>query len=133
MYLYLYKCIQSMSDCHQNYTPYRREHNLSAECNGFHLISNSHHFVELVGSLPPLQMPATFPYSEPHQSSPCLPSYFQEIHPNIKLPFKRGSSKWSFSIRFLHQSTVCTSPLPHTCCMPAQLNLLDFITRKLLS
>jgi len=29
-----------------------------------------------------------------------------------------GSSKWSPSLRFLHQTPVCNSLLPHTCYMP---------------
>jgi hypothetical protein len=36
-------------------------------------LRNSPNFVELEGSLPHLQQPATFPYSKPDQSSPCLP------------------------------------------------------------
>jgi len=38
------------------------------------------------------------------------------------------SSEWSLSLRFRHQTPVYTSPLPHTCYMPAHFILLDFIT-----
>jgi len=45
-------------------------------------------------------------------------SHFLESHLNIFLPSMPGSSKWSPSLRFLHQNPVCTSSLPHTCYMP---------------
>jgi len=41
-------------------------------------------------------------------------------HSNIILPFMPKYSKWTFSLRFPHQNTVRTSPLPHTCHMPLQ-------------
>jgi hypothetical protein len=37
------------------------------------------------------------------------------------------SSKWSLPFMFPHQNPVCTSPLPHTCCMSDRLILLDFV------
>jgi hypothetical protein len=37
-------------------------------------------------------------------------------------------SKWSRSLMFPHQNSVCTY-LPHTCYIPAHLTLLDFINR----
>ena len=46
------------------------------------------------------------------------PSYFSNIHFNIILPYTSGSSKWSLSLAFSHQSPICTSPNPHTCHMP---------------
>ena len=63
-------------------------------------------------SLPQLQEPATCPYPEPDQPSPCPPSPFLKIHFKIILPSTPGSS-----LRFPHQNPVCTSPLSHTCYM----------------
>ena len=52
---------------------------------------------------------------------------------NSFLPSTSGSSKWSLSIRFLHQNPVYTFHLLHTCYMPpAHLILFDLITRKTL-
>ena len=65
-------------------------------------------------SIPHSQSPATYIYPEPEQSSPCSPSHFLKIHFNITLLPMTRSSKWSVSLRFLHQNPVCTSPLPHT-------------------
>ena len=46
------------------------------------------------------------------------PSHFQEFRLNIVIPSRPGSSKWSPSLRFLHQNPVRTTSLPHTCYMP---------------
>ena len=45
-------------------------------------------------------------------------SHFLKIHLHIVVPYTPGSPKWSLSLRFPHQYTVYTSPLPHTCYMP---------------
>jgi hypothetical protein len=66
------------------------------------------YFMERVGSL---QVPATYPYPEPDQSSSLPLSHFLTILHDI-LPSVLGSSKWSLSLRFSHQNPVCTSPLP---------------------
>ena len=56
------------------------------------------------------------PHPEPARCSP-YPN-FLKIHLNIILPSTPGSSKWTLSLMFLHQNSVRTSPLPHTCYMP---------------
>jgi hypothetical protein len=45
------------------------------------------------------------------------PSNFLKIHFNIVLPTAHKSSKWSPSLRPLHQTPVCTSPVSQTCHM----------------
>ena len=79
------------------------------------------HFMEPESSLPRLQELANCPYSEPYQSSPCPPSYFLNIHFNIILPSMSGSSKWSFSLRFLDRNPVRNYPLPIRATYPAHL------------
>ena len=69
-------------------------------------------------SLPHSQKPATCPYPEPNQSSPCHQSHFLKIHLNIILPSMPGSSKYPLSQRFPHRNSVYVSPLPDTCYMP---------------
>ena len=60
-----------------------------------------------------------------YQSSPCPPlSYFLAPMP--------WSSKWSLSLRFPHQSPVCTSPLPHVCTRLNHCFLVDLITQTIL-
>ena len=57
-------------------------------------------------------------FSELDQSSPCpLHPQFLKTHFNIILPSTPRPSKWSFFLRLHHKNPVCTSPLPHRCCM----------------
>jgi hypothetical protein len=74
--------------------------------------------MEHEGSLPHSQEPATCPYPEPYQSSPCPPSHFLKIHFNIILPSTPGSSKWSLPQVFPPQRCMYLSCLP-TCRMSA--------------
>jgi len=60
--------------------------------------------MEPESSLPHSQVSATCPYPESNRSNPCPISHFLKIHLNIILPFKTGSSKRSFSLRFPHQN-----------------------------
>ena len=88
--------------------------------------------MEAEGSLPHSQVPDTCPYPKPARSSP---------HPHIPphedpyyfiLPSKPGSPKWSLTLRFPHQNPLHVSPLPIRASCPAQLILLDLITRTIL-
>ena len=48
----------------------------------------------------------------------ALTFHFLKIHLNIIVLSMPGYSKWSPTLRFLHQNPVYTSSLPHTCYMP---------------
>ena len=74
--------------------------------------------METEGPLLHLQKPATCPYPEPHQSSPCLLSHFLKIHINFILPSMPESTKWSLSLSFPNQNRVGTSAVPRTCYVP---------------
>jgi len=84
------------------------------------------------GSLQHLQVPATCPYPEPARSNPCPTSHFLKIHLYIIRPSTPGSSKWSLSLKFPHQSPLYISHLPICTTCPTHLILLDFITRTIL-
>ena len=49
-----------------------------------------------------------------------VPIHFLKVNFNIILPSTLLSSKWSLSLRFSHQHSVCISPLPHMCHTPRQ-------------
>ena len=84
---------------------------------GPQLVKKSPNFLEPEGSLPHSQESGNCPYSEPHRSSPsphptsCRPILILSSHLRLGLP--SGSS-----LRFPHQTPVCTSPRSHTCYMP---------------
>ena len=84
--------------------------------------------METESSLSHSQQPATCPYPQPDQFSPCPSSRVLEIHFNIILPSSPWSSNLSPSLRFPLQQPVCTFPLSHTCYMPFYLIILDLIT-----
>jgi hypothetical protein len=68
--------------------------------------------------------------ASPIQSSRPHPTSWRSIlilSSHLRLGLPSG-----LSLRFPHRNPVQTSPFPHTCYMPAHLNLLDFITRKIL-
>jgi len=52
---------------------------------------------------------------------------------NIILPFAPGSPQWSVSLRFPHQNLVHGSPFAIRATCSTRLNLLDFITRTIVS
>jgi hypothetical protein len=74
--------------------------------------------MEPEGSLPDSQAPATCPYAEPDRSNPCPPSHFLKIHFNIILSPTLRSSKWSLSLKFLHQNPVHTALSPYVLYAP---------------
>jgi hypothetical protein len=76
-----------------------------------------------------LEEPPICTYPEPDQSSPCLqPFHVLNIHFNIVLQSTSMSSKWSPSLRFLHQTPVITYPFSVCATCPAYL-ILNLITR----
>ena len=82
------------------------------------LVENYPHFMELEGSVPHTQEPATFPYSKPNEFVPII-SLSDRF--NIILPSISWSSKY-LCIWFSRQNRVCI-PL-HT--FHTHLSLLDF-------
>ena len=65
--------------------------------------------MELQGSSPHSQVPATCPYHQPVRSSPYPTTHFLKTHLNIIHPTTPGPPKLSLSLRFHHQNPV--SPL----------------------
>jgi hypothetical protein len=100
---------------------YSMEQSPSWEANGF---SGSQeifpHFMEPVGSLPHLQVPATCPYPEPDQSSPCPQISLLEdpakCYPPSYIRLSLPSSQ--FLSGFPTKNLIYTYLLSHTCCMP---------------
>ena len=74
--------------------------------------------MELGGSVPHSQVPASCPYPELARSSPYPTSHLLKIHLNIIFPSTPGSPKLCLSHRLPHQNPVYASPLPHTHYMP---------------
>ena len=70
------------------------------------------------GSLPHSQEPDTISYLSHIDPVHAPTSHVLMIYFNIILPSTPGSSKWSLSLRFLHQNPVYTCARPHTCYMP---------------
>ena len=76
------------------------------------------------GSLPHSQEPAICLYVHAHVT-------LLKIYSNIILPSAPRASKWSISISFTHQNPVYTSSLSIRATCPADLILLNLITRTL--
>jgi len=84
-------------------------------------------FYQPEGSILCPHKPATRSCPEPDQSSPRKPILF-EINFNIILQSTPRPSKWSLSFRFLHQNSVCTSLISHTCHQHRQSHCWYLIT-----
>ena len=69
--------------------------------------------MELEGSLPHSQAPATCPYSESHQSSPCPSIPLPEDPLYYYPPIYAVVFQMVISLRFPHQNPLSTSLLPH--------------------
>ena len=91
---------------------------------------NSSQFMEPEGSLPLSQVPATCPYPEPHQISPCPLSHFLNIHLNILSHLLLDLQNGLFPSGFPHHNTVLSSPLPHSCYIPRQSHCYLFDHRE---
>jgi hypothetical protein len=85
--------------------------------------------METEGSSPHLQQPATCPYHEVDQASPC-PSHLLEIRFNIILLSIPGSSKWSLSIRSSHKTLQAPLLFPLQDVCPAHHIILDLSEHK---
>ena len=88
--------------------------------------------MEPEGTLPQSHVPVTCPYPEPVRSTLYPTPHFLEIHLNVILPYTPGSPKWSLTLKFPHQNPVHHSPVRVRATCPANLILLDLITRIIL-
>ena len=77
--------------------------------------------------LPHLKAFAICPFSEPYQSSPCLPIPHLEIHFNTTLPSTPRSLSDLFAAVLFTKNTVCSSSVSHTChtFCPSHFSLFD--------
>ena len=97
-------------------TPWSRV--LLEKLTGFQLVKEFPAFMEPVGLLPHLQVPATCPYSEPARSSHTTTSHFLKIHLNIILGLPSGLLPSGFPTKTLYTPLLSpirsTSPVPHS-------------------
>jgi len=70
--------------------------------------------------------PTPVPLQSQSNAVHAFPSHFLKLHFNIIFPSTPRSSKWPLSVMFLHQNSVCTSPVPQTCHIPCPSYFLDF-------
>jgi hypothetical protein len=91
-----------------------------------HLFMTFPDVMELGGSLLQSLEPAVCHCPEWDQSSPCPQFHFKKIHFNIILLSMPRSSKWSLSLRFPHQHSVCCFLTP--VCATCSSHHLDLIT-----
>ena len=87
--------------------------------------------METGGSLPHSQQPAICSYSEPDQSSLCLPPQFLKMKVIFSSDLRLVFHAIPFH-QFPHKNPVCTHflpPSPHTCYISAHHIRLDFITQ----
>ena len=94
----------------------------------FHIQSrNSLHFMGPKGSLLHSQELATFPYPEPEQSNPCLPSC--SLLRSILIQSSHLSLVFHLAIpfRFPHQNLGCTFPsyMPHSLAISLFLRMIN--------
>jgi len=97
----------------------------SWEANSFSASQEISHFLRN----PKVQQDSTYPCYEPHRSCSRPPIHFLKIYFTIFLPSTPGSSKWSLSLGFLQQNSVCTYPVPTRVTCSAHLILPDFFTQ----
>jgi hypothetical protein len=110
---------------------YCSEQSPSWEANRFVAIKKFPYFMQPEGSLPHSQLPATFLYPEPAQSSPHLHIPLLRSILILSSHLRLGLPQWSLSLGFPHQNSVHASLLPTRATCSAHL-ILDFITRTIL-